>query len=527
MEYLLKVSAFIILFYASYKILLNRETFFESNRTFLLLGLLTAFILPLITIPKHIVVEPTVFQNSIAINNVLTQSQIIEAENSLQLSTILTYIYLAGTLFLFIRFIIQFGSLITLLIKSTKQRVASYIYVITENKISPFSFFNWIVFNPKQFTKTELEQIIAHEKIHAKQLHSIDIILAELICIALWFNPLVWLYKKDLRQNLEFIADKNVQENVNCKKSYQQLLLKTSVPNYQVALTNNFYNSLIKKRIVMLQKRKSKNRNQLKFLLIIPALAIFLMSFNTKNVYIQEDTKTKASLAISKELKTITTTNSNSKAFVAHSKPATKKVSTNNAKANTKIAQDMVAYFIENTFTDAELDNVIEKLKKHGVTLKIKDVKRNVDNKISSIKIEAKSKNSNANFSISNDDAIKTIKIFYNTKDDSISIGNTNNLLHDKDHVSWTNKVGAVKIEKSGKGSNAFIYSIDDEHDGEHEIIEDDDKIIIKKGNKIHELKKAHDKDENVFVISGGEGKTFDIIRADTINADGNIFKLK
>ena len=98
---------------------------------------------------------------------------------------------------------------------------------------------------------------------------------------------MVWLYKKDLKQNLEFIADKNAQANTNCKKSYQHLLLKTSVPNYQVALTNNFYNSSIKKRIVMLHKNRSHKRNQLKFLLVLPALVLFLMSFNTKEIYIQ------------------------------------------------------------------------------------------------------------------------------------------------------------------------------------------------------------------------------------------------
>lgn len=516
MEYLIKVSAILMLFYLCYKFMLNRETFFESNRSFLLLGLITAFILPLITISKYVLIEPNMIENTFRLEESLLQSQTIIQENPLEFITVITYMYIAGVLFFIGRFLLQFGSLVTLLINSTKQRVSSFIYVITKNLISPFSFFNWIVFNPNQFNDTELEQIITHEKVHAKQLHSIDILLAELICIILWFNPLVWFYKKDLRQNLEFIADKNAQATTNCKKSYQHLLLKTSVPNYQLALTNNFYNSSIKKRIVMLHKNKSHNRNQLKFLLVLPVLTLFLMSFNIKEVYIEATSSQAATSAITEESK-------------PESKPVSKSkkiISNNNVtKSNTVLKQDIVAYFIESSFTDAKLDEVITKLKAHGITLKIKGVKRNSANEITSIKIDAKTDNSNANFSISNDSAIKTIKITYNAKNNSISIGNTDGLLHDKDYM-FSHKDGAITIgKKSGKSGNMFVFS-SDEHDDDHEIIEDDDKIIIKKGDKVHEIKKAH-KNNNVFSFSSDKGKTFDIIHVDSLHSDGKIFKLK
>jgi beta-lactamase regulating signal transducer with metallopeptidase domain len=139
------------------------------------------------------------------------------------------------------------------------------------------------------FTKKELEQIITHEKVHVDQHHSIDILLTQLTCITLWFNPFIWLYNKNLKQNLEFIADKNAQSKVTCKKSYQTTLLKTSMPSHQIVLSNHFYNSLIKKRIVMLHKSKSKKINLIKYAFIIPLLAIFLMSFNTKEVYIKKE----------------------------------------------------------------------------------------------------------------------------------------------------------------------------------------------------------------------------------------------
>ena len=95
---------------------------------------------------------------------------------------------------------------------------------------------------------------------------------------------MVWLYKKELQQNLEFIADEKAQTVSDCKESYQRLLLKASVSNHPLALTNNFYNSLIKKRIIMLHKSKSKKLNQLKFLLTIPALGMIYYFKNYENV---------------------------------------------------------------------------------------------------------------------------------------------------------------------------------------------------------------------------------------------------
>lgn len=533
MEYLIKVSAILILFYTCYKLFLNRETFFESNRYFLIIGLIAAFVLPLIVIPKYIEVEPTITQNAYVINE--TNSQSIVADNSISLTTTITYIYVIGVLFFIGRFLIQFSSLVLLYLNSTKQRVASYIYVITRKALSPFSFFNWIVFNPKQFNARELDQIITHEKVHAQQLHSIDILLVELTSILLWFNPFIWLYKKDLRQNLEFIADKNAEAVSNCKKSYQHLLLKTSVPNYQLVLTNNFYNSLIKKRIVMLHKNRSNNRNQLKFLLILPALAVFLMSFNTKEIYINKEATNNTSntvLDLNELESSIVETNSN-----ITNPNATKILANKDSQGLNKASkQDIVTYFIENTFTDAQLDEVTTKLKSHGITLKIKGVKRNSDNKITALKIDAKSKNSNANFSIDNDSAIKTVKITYNAKDDSISIGNSDHLLHDKDY-GYVHEDGVFTIKKSGKGNNVFVYTNDEKHSGDHEVIEENGKIIIKSGGKVHELKKAtngkntfiisDDNDGKVFELKGEKGKIYDIIKADTLESDGNHYKLK
>jgi TonB-dependent SusC/RagA subfamily outer membrane receptor len=512
MEYLFKVSIILVLFYTCYKLFLNRETFFEANRSYLIIGLISSFLIPLVTIPIYIEIEPIVNDSIIAFDN-MTQTTVID--NTLGIVTILWYIYIVGTLIFLLRFLFQLSSLVRLYTQSAKQKVLSYIYVLTKNAISPFSFFNWIVFNPEHFNKTELEQIITHEKVHASQLHSIDILLVEITQIILWFNPLVWMYKKDLRQNLEFIADKNAQATTSCKKSYQHLLLKTSVPNYQMALTNNFYNSLIKKRIVMLHKNKSKKTNQLKFLFIIPVLAIFLMSFNTKEIHIAKEQNNNIQSSIVLDLNDFQSSIDNynfeiSEALENPNKKAIKKDVVPNPKIN---KQDIAIYFIESTFSDSDLDNLKDKLRENGITLKIKGVKRNSDNEITAIKIDAKSKSSNANFSMSNDSTIKTIRIIFNAKDNSISIGNTSNLIHDKDYM-FTPEDGTLIIDKiSSKNDNVFVFRSDDKHDHDQVIIADSIRL---NGN-------VHIKDKNVFVIS--EGNKMIELKVDSTQAGTFIIK--
>ncbi|WNH12943.1 M56 family metallopeptidase [Thalassobellus suaedae] len=285
MEYLLKASAVIAIFYLCYKLFLQRDTFFQFNRVFLLIGLITAFTIPFVVIPIYIEYTPIDLSNLTIDTSTITEN----VEEPFNFIDLIPFIYLFGVIVFSIRFIMQLVSLSRVIIKNKRDKQNHFTIITTTNNILPFSYFKWIVFNPTLFNKEELKQILAHEIVHVKQYHSIDNIVTQLACIVLWFNPFIWLYNKDLKQNLEFIADQKVQQKTDCKKSYQYTLLKTSMPTHQLALTNNFYNSLIKKRIVMLHKPKSKKINQLKYALVIPLLAVFLMSFNTEEVYVKKE----------------------------------------------------------------------------------------------------------------------------------------------------------------------------------------------------------------------------------------------
>ena len=189
---------------------------------------------------------------------------------------------LAGIAFMVARFIFQYLSL-----KIMRSR-AILIYdngmklYHVNKKIIPFSFGNAIYLNRGLHSDEELKEIIIHEFVHLKQKHSIDILFAEILCIINWYNPFAWLIRKAVRQNLEFIADRQVIGNGTDKKQYQYLLLKVFGTS-QFSIANQFNFSSLKKRIAMMNKMKSARTHLAKFLFLIPVLTIVLLAFRKQN----------------------------------------------------------------------------------------------------------------------------------------------------------------------------------------------------------------------------------------------------
>jgi len=298
MEFILKSSLLIGIFYSFYKLFLQKETFFNSIRVYFIICLLLTVVFPLVIIPIYIDADfetvnliPHISENSIIADSLIfsenseslnNQEQLIINENPFNWILFFKTIYIFGVLVFSIKFLIEIFSLYKLVKKSNQSKKGKITFVETLKNISPFSVFNYIVYNRNLFKKSDLLQIIEHEKVHVNHKHTYDMLLIHLLVIVQWFNPFAWLYKKDVEQNLEFLADKFAQENHKDLKEYQYLLLKTSINTNPFALSTNFYNSLIKKRIIMLQKSPSKKLNQLKYLMILPLIAIFLFAFNTK-----------------------------------------------------------------------------------------------------------------------------------------------------------------------------------------------------------------------------------------------------
>ena len=525
MEYLLKASAVLFLFYFLYKLFLQRETFFQANRLFLLIGMLSAICVPFIVIPIYVEYTPIVIET---INPEVSGFEVAsqDAGNTINWEQWLYLIYGLGLTLFLGKLIIELTSLSLLFKQHKYYKNGKYVFIKTENDIPPFSFFNWIIYNPNKYGQDELQHILHHEKAHAKDWHSMDIILAQLACVIFWFNPFTWLYKKEIEQNLEFIADKEAQEIAKCEKSYQLLLLKSSIPNHKYLITNNFYNSQIKKRIIMLHKSKSSKIKFWKFGLLIPALGLFLMSFNTKTIFIEkekaqnlDDTlQVEATEQLNEFYDTIDTTEK-TKDKTKSLKSKSKVKSAVKVKPNvvTPISDNEISItVIDKNTSDAELDKIKSNLKKEGLTVKFKGVKRNSQGEITAIKIDAKSTNSNASYNVNSDKAINAIKIVYDEEKDSIVIGNSHNKHGDHVYVfeSEEGEGAKYKFRKSGTGSNVFVIS-EEEHEDEHE--HEDTKIVVR-GHANNGKVKMVKRSKNVEVISGDDEKVEIIIEEDKDN---------
>lgn len=316
--YLLKASGLVAVFYTAYYTLLRKETFFTSNRSFLLAGLVTSAVMPLLVLTHTVRIEATektqVQLTPEELQQYLQMQQMAALQSEpepINWYNIAGYIYVVVAVFFLFRFLYQLY-LVRKMLKGEKIiKQNGFKYIDSETVQSPFSFFSYIVYNSKLLTDNELENVLSHEKVHSRQKHSADMIISNLFCILLWFNPFIWLYKKSVAQNLEFIADAEAIKQIADTKAYQKTLLKITVQPECTAIINHFYQSLIKKRIVMLNKKQSKTRNSWKYAAVVPALVAFMVLFQLevraqqteaaeKSVYIES---TKIALEVNKDSK--------------------------------------------------------------------------------------------------------------------------------------------------------------------------------------------------------------------------------
>ena len=279
--YLLKSTAILSLFFLVDFFLLRKETLFKHIRYFLLTGIICALVSPFLEFTRVIYLETS--STPFNLNEIPVDNYNSTKEESLDWGQLLFSIYIVGVAVMLIRFSIQLLGLVKILKLPKRKDSEGFYHIELTEKLSPFSFFNYIAYPLKSYTQEELEFIIQHEKIHGRQYHSIDVLCNQVISILFWFNPLAWFYQKRILENLEFIADKEVSHaNKIQQKNYELTLLKVST-NYQApSLANQFHQSFIKKRILMLNKKQSKKYVFLKSTLILPLLGFFLWSFNMK-----------------------------------------------------------------------------------------------------------------------------------------------------------------------------------------------------------------------------------------------------
>ena len=290
--YLLKLSVSLAVVFLFYQFVLRRLTFYNWNRWYLLGYTLLSFFIPFIDISslleKNEWTESIVVQWVPVMNNSSVSATTVAAGSGFFTAiSITTLVIITGMLILLGRLLIQFISFRKMMKQA--QCISDddmKIYQVDEN-IASFSFGNSIFINRRLHTETEVHEIIRHEFVHVKQLHSIDILWGEILCLLNWYNPFAWLLKKSIRQNLEFIADNKVLENGVSKKEYQYLLLKV-IGNNQYSIATQFNFSSLKKRIAMLNKLKSTKVHLVKFLFLLPVVVVMLLAFRNKDEKMQQ-----------------------------------------------------------------------------------------------------------------------------------------------------------------------------------------------------------------------------------------------
>ena len=277
-----------------YRIFLHRDTFFTGKRFTLLVGLIFTLIYPLLNasdwMPTFRPVQNLTQNFSVLLPEITVSTAGTKAYSTMEL---LTTIYIIVTAFLLGRVLFQFAKLLLLSKRNPSMEVDGQKIICLPAGSAPFSFFGLVFVQPEDHSESDLHEILHHERTHVRQAHTFDVLIAEIVCTLFWINPFAWLLKYDLRENLEFLADKDVVHAGFDPKSYQYHLLRLSYQQSPIRMGNNFNVSQLQNRIKMMNKKRTSQVGWGKYLLTLPLFAaLLLVSYACKNKT-EKDTNTK------------------------------------------------------------------------------------------------------------------------------------------------------------------------------------------------------------------------------------------
>lgn len=285
--YLIKINVALMLLYGFYRLTVSRDTFFGLRRLTLWLIYAVALMVPALNQEYWVRDTPTMASMANVYADTFYPVVIVKAQApSITWIDMLLGIYWAGVAVLSLRLVWQLFSIIRLAVISRKQEVEGIMVHLLRGEGSPFSFFRWIFMYPSTLEGKQLHEVMVHEFTHVSGLHSLDTLFSELFSIACWFNPFAWLMKQEVRMNLEYLADESVLSDGNARKSYQYHLLGLAYrqPNESTKIANNFNLLPLKKRIKMMNKRRTSEIGKAKYLLFAPLAGALLMVSNIETV---------------------------------------------------------------------------------------------------------------------------------------------------------------------------------------------------------------------------------------------------
>ena len=276
--YILEILLFQLAFLLVYDLFLKNETFFQWNRVYLLVTYILSLILPWVKIEafKTIVTsEYAAYTQTIFQLDTITLGADMKDASLWLLLFWYEWVFFIGVLIMALLFIVKLFKIQLLKQKGEKKYYANYTKVVIAKSEVAFSFFK-SVFLGDSIPKEKETNIVAHELVHIKQWHSLDLLFFEVMRIVFWFNPLTYIYQSRISVLHEFIADAHVSKDN--KKGQYQLLLSEVFQTEHISFVNQFFkSSLIKKRIVMLQRKKSQSILKLKYIMLIPLVALMIV----------------------------------------------------------------------------------------------------------------------------------------------------------------------------------------------------------------------------------------------------------
>ena len=292
--YLLKSGCCLVIFYIFFKLMMSRSTFFRFNRITLLVGLSGCTLLPLIELttteetflhtPLYAIHEILQSTEQVMSNPEEPGNEILLSEKNTEISSLnwipvtLGTIYGAGALLTFVWLSVSTCRLAQLIRMSEKKRYGNYILVIPRQPIASFSWGRYIVVSASDYSR-QSEEVLLHEMMHLRNHHTLDLLFMQIFLLVHWFNPVIWLLKRELQEIHEFEADNGVINTGVDATKYQLLLVKKAVGTRLYSMANGFNHSKLKKRITMMLKERTNRWARLKLLLAVPVMAGALYVF--------------------------------------------------------------------------------------------------------------------------------------------------------------------------------------------------------------------------------------------------------
>ena len=284
--YLFESGCCLLTFYLFFYCFLKRETFFQANRMYLLITPFLSLLIPLLNIeiyknslPNELdVIFPYVL--SLKILNFQILKQLNETTSGLyfSLSDAIIIIYFTGIAIMLLRLILKLRTIALMIFNGERIPGRSYVLVHTMQEMPVASFFHFLFWNRK-IKDTEKEYILNHELAHIQQMHSLDNLLIEIGLILNWFNPILWLFKNDIRINHEFLADEAATKNMKFVFPYAQVMVNQSKEFKRLMLLNTFA-AKIRQRLWMLNQPASSQWKTVKYIMLLPLLGGLIAFFS-------------------------------------------------------------------------------------------------------------------------------------------------------------------------------------------------------------------------------------------------------